>query len=251
MRYSITMKRNRWKSIITFGVAVFFGLAVGIFFSRGRMFFLSDHEGGRDLSDLRADLASEKTKYENLSDRQKELELKKKTLLQIYNENHYGNDQFREWKEYAFLAGLTDGSGMGMTITIDDKKDYDPVSDPIESVVHDSTITYIMGLLWGAGARGMALNGIRMTAVSEISCVGPAIMCYGVRLMPPYVIEVIGPPDRMKNVIKGDAWISRLSQKEIGVRIALSGEEELTLASFSKTHDFHPYMDLLLSVSEP
>jgi uncharacterized protein YlxW (UPF0749 family) len=246
----MNMVSKRWYSIITVLLSVVFGLFFGNFLVQGRTLFRAKDSDAVAISDLRAELAVEKAKYEQLANRQQELEARKRTLLQVDSHDPSSERLYAAWKEYALLSGLTDVSGTGIRLTLDDKLNYNPVTDPIESVVHDTTVIYAMNLLWAAGARAMTLNGTRMTAVSNISCVGPTILSYDVRLMPPYEIEAIGPADSMKKAVESDSWFARLRQKEIGVRITLSEEAMMTLPSFSKTHDFRSYMDLLIPVDE-
>jgi uncharacterized protein YlxW (UPF0749 family) len=250
LRYPMNMVSKRWYSIITVLLSVAFGLFLGYFLVQGRVLFRVKDSNAIAISDLRAELSVEKAKYEQLATRQQELELRKRTLLQIDSDNPSNEALYEAWREYALLSGMTDVTGSGIRLTLDDKLNYDPLTDPIESLIHDTTVTYAMNLLWAAGARAMTLNGTRMTAVSNISCVGPTILSYDVRLMPPYEIEAIGPADSMRQAVESDSWFARLRQKEIGVRITLSEEASLILPSFSKTHDFRAYMDLLIPIEE-
>lgn len=148
-------------------------------------------------------------------------------------------------RENALLSGMTDVQGQGLVLTLDDRLHYDPLTDPIEALIHDSTVNYVINLLWSAGARAIAFNGIRLTAVSEISCVGPTILCYGVRQMPPYIFEVIGAEEELRKALEGDSYLAHLTQARIGVRLGVVSSDQLSLSSFSRTHDFAAYIDLL------
>ena len=45
------------------------------------------------------------------------------------------------------IAGLTEVKGGGIIVTINDKENYDPLADPIESIIHDQNIIYLIDLL--------------------------------------------------------------------------------------------------------
>ncbi|NLA95901.1 MAG: DUF881 domain-containing protein [Clostridiaceae bacterium] len=190
-------------------------------------------------------LTQEEERLALLQSQNFELEQRKKELLRRLEEYEDVSGILTEMRENAFLSAMTDVEGSGIVLTLDDKLDYDPLTDPIEAVIHDSTINYILNLLWAAGARAIAFNGVRLTAVSEISCVGPTILCYGIRQMPPYVIEAIGPGESMKTALETDSYLVHLIQAKIGIRRTITPEDELVLNSFSRTHDFLPYIGLL------
>jgi len=51
--------------------------------------------------------------------------------------------------------------------------------------------------LWNAGAEAIAVNDLRLTALTAFANVGPAVHIGKVPLVAPYVIEVIGDPDTL------------------------------------------------------
>ncbi|NLB27564.1 MAG: DUF881 domain-containing protein [Clostridiaceae bacterium] len=190
-------------------------------------------------------LTQEEERLALLQSQNTELEQRKKELLRRLEEYEDVSGILTEMRENAFLSAMTDVEGSGIVLTLDDKLDYDPLTDPIEAVIHDSTVNYILNILWTAGARAIAFNGVRLTAVSEISCVGPTILCYGIRQMPPYVFEAIGPEESMKTALETDSYLVHLIQAKIGIRRTITTADHLLLPSFSKTHDFLPYIGLL------
>jgi len=175
------------------------------------------------------------------------LEARKKLLLEGLSEQGVLSEVIAEHGVYAMIAGLTDVKGPGVILTLNDKLEHNPLDDPIESVIHDSTINYVVNLLWAGGARAISFNDVRLTAVTEINCVGPTILAYGVRQMPPYVISAIGPVDELVGAIQSDSYLARLTQPEIGIRLNIVKEAEIILPSFLKSRDYQRYMDLLES----
>jgi uncharacterized protein YlxW (UPF0749 family) len=190
-------------------------------------------------------LLEEKERYDALQAQNADLEDRKRILLRRFEDYEDTGGILAELRENAWLSGMTDVEGKGIVLTLDDKLDYDPLVDPIESVIHDSTVNYVVNLLWSGGARAVSFNGVRLTSVSEISCVGPVILCYGIRQMPPYVLEAIGPVDAMRDVLEKDSYLAHLTQSKIGIRFSVNTEEQMLLPSFSRTHDILPYINLL------
>ena len=197
------------------------------------------------VREARTVLAQEEDRHQVLLAQNDELEARKKSLLSRLEDFDDASAVLAEMRQFALLSGMTDVEGSGIRISLDDRLDYDPLTDPIESVIHDSTINYVLNLLWSAGARAISFNGVRLTAISEVSCVGPTILCYGIRQMPPYLIEAIGPEEEMKNALETDSYLLYLTQDKIGVRLAILRDHQMRLPSFSRTQDYLPYIDLL------
>ncbi len=239
------MKTLPWYKILVLLLALVVGLSAG---SLLREAFASGEGEDLELAAIRKanqDLLEEESRNLQLQTQNDDLEERKRILLRRYEDYEDIGAILVELRENALLAGMTDVTGQGIILTLDDKLDYDPLTDPIEAVIHDSTLNYVVNLLWSSGARALAINGTRLTAVSEISCVGPTILCYGVRQMPPYVIEAIGPAGAMRSLLESDSYLAHLTQSKIGVRLSLEEKDKLTLPSFSRTHDYLPYINLL------
>ena len=236
---------SRWIRTVALLMALFAGLSSGFLVRQLAETVKGENKEAAAIRRARAVLEQEEEQYAVLQSQNGQLEDRKKALLRRLEEYQDVSGILAEMREYAFLSGMTDVRGSGITLTLNDKLDYDPLTDPIEAVIHDSTINYILNLLWASGARAISFNGTRLTAVSEVSCVGPTILCYGIRQMPPYVIEAAGPAASMAGALETDSYLAHLTQSKIGIRLTVTPEEELILPSFSRTHDFLPYIDLL------
>ncbi len=238
------MNESKWRRILTILTALLIGIGVASVVKHWTT-MAAGGDVGADIMQAREELALEEANFRSLSTQNDRLEARKKLLLQGLSEQGVMSEVIAEHGKFAMIAGLTDVKGAGITITLNDKADYDPINDPIESVIHDSTINYVINILWAGGARAISFNDVRLTAVSEINCVGPTILSYGVRQMPPYVISAIGPIDDLVSVLESDSYLARLTQPEIGIRLGISPESELILPSFLKSRDYAHYMNLL------
>ncbi len=238
------MKVKYWYKLIAVAAAAIVGVGVA---SAVKQWTVLSVESGVSAELLRArdQLAAEEANYKSLRAQNDQLESRKKLLLQSLSEQSMMADAIAEHEKFAMIAGLTNVKGQGVIITLEDKEDYDPLVDSIESVIHDSTINYVINVLWAAGARAISLNEVRLTAVSEINCVGPTILTYGVRQMPPYVISAIGPTGELSAAVRSDSYLARLTKPEVGIRMSIGEEDSVTLPSFSKARDYLRYINLL------
>ena len=97
-------------------------------------------------------------------------------------------------------AGLVPVSGPGVRVTLTDApNDVRPagVSDDA-LVVHQQDIQAVVNALWAGGAEAMTIQGQRVIATTGIKCVGNTVVLHGIPYAPPYVIEAIGPQERME-----------------------------------------------------
>lgn len=76
-------------------------------------------------------------------------------------------------------------TGPGVRASVDD-------SPGGTNEVRDSDLQLLVNGLWGAGARGVAVNGQRVTALSALRNSGQAIRINDVSLSPPYTVEAVG-----------------------------------------------------------
>ncbi len=238
------MREKKSYKIIAVMVAILLGLGIASVVKH----WTSLSTGGdvsAEFARARDELASEEVNFKSLRMQNDKLEARKKLLLQSLSEQGVMAEAIAEHQKFAMIAGLTDVKGPGIVISLEDKEKYNPLNDPIESVIHDSTINYVINILWAAGARAISFNEVRLTAVSEINCVGPTILSYGVRQMPPYVISAIGPIEDLATAVQSDSYLARLTQSEIGIRINVTKEPSVALPSFSKSRDYSRYMNLL------
>jgi uncharacterized protein YlxW (UPF0749 family) len=94
-------------------------------------------------------------------------------------------------------AGLTQVTGQGIEVTLDDNYDglrENPGGDPNNYIIHYEDLLSIVSDLKSAGAEAIAINDQRLIGTSELRCVGNVILVNTTRLAPPFVIQAIGNP---------------------------------------------------------
>ena len=104
------------------------------------------------------------------------------------------------------IAGLTDVSGSGITVTLKDGSGNRDVGgivyDNGYGIVHDSYVLMFLNELRAAGAEALAINDERILATSEIRCAGPTISINNTKKAAPFEIKVIGDPETLENAIR-------------------------------------------------
>lgn len=134
-------------------------------------------------------------------------------------------------------SGLAPMAGAGVTVTLDDGRL--PASAPRRSIelaiVHSQDITDVFNAAWKAGATGMAVNGERIT--SATACVGSTIQINGRLMSPPFVVSVVGAPDRLfRSLAEGGELRDLKRRSELyGLRLQIDRPAEVKLPAYTGT----------------
>lgn len=128
------------------------------------------------------------------------------------------------------ISGLTDVTGNGIVITLNDaeKPDKDSVMDYI---IHDADILDVVNQLKISGALAISINNERIIATSEQLCAGPTIKINNNRYAVPFVIKAIGNSDSIYAAMKDNAVIKNLI--EAGKRVQLTQEKDIVIPKYS------------------
>lgn len=110
-----------------------------------------------------------------------------------------------ELNKQDFYAGLTDVVGPGIVISLNDnpiKGDFNaPLEILLSPYVHDLDIRALVWELKNDGAEIISVNDQRIISNTEFYCEGPIIRINNVKLAPPYIIKVIGDPDKLSFIL--------------------------------------------------
>ena len=96
-------------------------------------------------------------------------------------------------------AGLTERTGDGVVITLDDARSTSPAqtTNVDKSICHSTDLTDIVNTAWRGGAQAIAINGERVVGSTSVYCVGSTIMVNGTLMSPPFSVLVIGPQNEV------------------------------------------------------
>ncbi len=129
-----------------------------------------------------------------------------------------------ERRDLQILDGTIAVSGPGVRVTLEDSDaEIKKGENPNNYLVHNSDVLAVINDLRAAGAEGIALNGFRVTAASNVDCGGAVINVDHQISSPPFVIEAIGDPDSMIVYLNSvESAIQILKYSEIKVNIERS-----------------------------
>lgn len=143
--------------------------------------------------------------------------------------------------ELEAIGGTAAVVGPGLRVTVDDAAGSragapgvgDPRADdqPVDGRVLDRDLQIVVNGLWSAGAEAVAVNGQRLTALSAIRSAGSAVLVNYRRLRPPYVLTVVGDPQRLEANFRdgpGGQYLQVLADN-YGVQVDVSPERSLVL----------------------
>lgn len=183
--------------------------------------------------------------YAQLQLENETLQAKREEAINTLLEREGYDELSAEISKIRTLAGFTEVKGEGIVVKLDDKPDYDPLRDPVASIIHDGNIRHVVNLLINNGAAAISINGIRVVNTSGIYCIGPTILCNRERMTPPYLITALGPSDRMAKAVQEDQTINQLTIPEIGIISEINKHEEVVVPPFKEADNFGQYINLL------
>ena len=155
-------------------------------------------------NELRDSVLKSKEKYDNLYQKLEEAE----NQLEVERANSTQNnteltDLENEIKDGNKILGLSEVTGNGLIITINDNQDISLNSwfaDPNLLVVHDADLISVVNELKNAGAEAISINEQRLVTTSAIECDGNIIKVNGEKIGAPFTIKAIGLPEVLINV---------------------------------------------------
>jgi Uncharacterized protein conserved in bacteria len=157
--------------------------------------------------------------------------LKRDQLVKDYFEENKDYESGEEWKQTMLKAGFTEVKGPGITIKLDDAAARQEDTPLNWLIIHDQDIKILLNELKSSGAQAIAINGERITAISEQVCAGPTILINGNRYSVPYKIEAIGDPELLYADISKCPKIAEMTEYKI--RVDITKSKEITIPKFS------------------
>jgi len=147
-------------------------------------------------------------------------------------------------------SGMSPLSGPGLVVILNDAPTASPdtlgAGSPAtgQNRILDSDLQAVVNALWAAGARGIAINGERLTALTAIRTAGAAILVDFSPLSPPYTVEAVGDPVAIETGFGGSATAAqyRTYQSVYGLGFSYHRASGLSLPAAT---------DLVLHEAEP
>lgn len=190
--------------------------------------------GINDNSGLKDEFLKSQDEY-NLAYQQ--LEEVEKRLEEIRNQatqnNKTDSNAEEEIKENRKLLGLTEVTGQGFIIKLDDNRQINSseVLNVSDYLVHEGDLLYIVNELFNAGADAIAINDQRITSKTSIICDGNIIRINGEIVSVPITIQAIGYPERMEYALKRPGGYLEILANA-GVQVYVEKSEKITLPKY-------------------
>jgi len=181
----------------TLSVALVLALAGTLFAANARLAHGAEARHPQDLADL---AGVEETRVARLQGEVGDLRTQVDQLTQEQGRLN-GLQLGSPGPGYDLAAGTTHVTGPGITVQLTDApaSAAHPASvRPDDLVVHQQDLQAVINALWAGGAEAMSLMDQRVISTSAFRCIGNVLSLHGRRYSPPYVVRVIGDPQKLR-----------------------------------------------------
>lgn len=176
-------------------------------------------------AELRTELASWKSKYDEISTKLQDTEEKISNYRNDIENNEKSSQLLdQELMDTEKYLGYTDLEGEGISVKLDDTEYKQVESSDILSLVNELRL---------AGAEAISINEERVVSTTEIVNVDTRfIIVNGKRIVAPYEIKAIGDKKYLESAIsiKG-GYVDEIKAKEITINYSI--EDNITIPKFS------------------
>ena len=220
------MKKGKIIMTVTIGIACF--LLVMIIFMQFKMVHETDITSIDTMreSELRKELASWKSKYEDVEQKYTEVSEKLKSYKEESNNDIETKKKLEdELSELNLILGKTNVVGPGITITIKD-------GDGNTAKVTAEELLIIVNNLKDAGAEAISVNEKRIVDQSYIVDISTNfIKANGQRIVPPYVIKAIGNSAYLESALLGNGGYAE-ELKALGKEVTITSDNKINIPKY-------------------
>lgn len=188
-------------------------------------------------NELRDAVLKAKEKYDNLYEDVERMENILETERTNSTQNNTELTQLENTiKEANKIAGLSEVTGDGITITLNDGQITSANSwyvDINDVIVHDLDLIRTVNSLKNTGAEAISINGQRIISTTAIECDGNVIMINGEKIGAPFEIKAIGFPETLINIDMTGGYVQQLRDRGVEVTVTKSDKEKITIPKYS------------------
>ncbi len=176
--------------------------------------------------------------YSDLEKVEKELE---ETRQEVTKDDSSAKEMEEELSAANLLLGLTEVTGSGVVITLNDNQSvtadsigvYDSIS---RYLIHDEDLRTIVNELKNAEAEAISINGQRIVSTTAITCDGNVILINGEKIGAPFEIKAIGFQERFTGaLLRPGGYIEIL--KNDGVITNVEKQDKVVIPKYSGVLD--------------
>jgi uncharacterized protein YlxW (UPF0749 family) len=146
-----------------------------------------------------------------------------------------------ELQQYKMIAGLTEVTGTGVEITLNDGF-FEGLPDrndfKNDAIVHSTDILDVVNMLWAAGAEAVAINDERVVGTTSINCIVNTILVNDSHLGMPLTIKAIGRSEDLARLIEDPGRLIDLHRRQNDYRLVLevAKRDSITIDPFLGTY---------------
>ena len=172
----------------------------------------------------------------------KKLEEAEKKLEEVRNQATQNNETDTnieaEIKEDRKLLGLTEVTGPGFIINLDDNRQINSseVLNVSDYLVHEGDLTYIINELFNAGAEAISINGHRVVNSTAILCDGNIIRVNGKVITVPITIKAISSKAIYNTLIRPRGYLQLMADEGVDVKIERS--DKITIPKYDGVYNY-------------
>ncbi|WP_369176527.1 DUF881 domain-containing protein [Streptomyces mutabilis] len=143
-------------------------------------------------------------------------------------------------------AGTQELKGEAISVTLDDappdataKLPGYPEPQPDYLVIHQQDLQAVVNALWQGGAEGIKVMDQRLISTSAVRCVGNTLILQGRVYSPPYQIQAVGDPGKLKKALAASPAIQNymVYVNVYGLGWKVEDDGTVTLPGYSGTAD--------------
>ena len=141
----------------------------------------------------------------------------------------------------ASSAGLTAMQGQGVTINLDDAPreaggELPAGARPDDLIIHQSDVQAVVNALWASGVDAVTIMGERIVATSAVLCVGNTLLLQGRTYSPPFRIDAIGDPEKIRAALAQSSGVALLLQavRSFGLEFSVQAQTDLVLPAYDE-----------------
>nr|WP_179342619.1 DUF881 domain-containing protein [Streptomyces sp. alain-838] len=143
-------------------------------------------------------------------------------------------------------AGTQELKGEAISVTLDDappdataKLPGYPEPQPDYLVIHQQDLQAVVNALWQGGAEGIKVMDQRLISTSAVRCVGNTLILQGRVYSPPYKIQAVGDPGKLKKALAASPAIQNymVYVNVYGLGWKIEDDGTVTLPGYSGTAD--------------
>lgn len=230
------------KVAITLGCVCFI-LTIAIFVQIKTVESITNEEGIslNDNAELKDEVLKWRQNYKDIYSKLEEAEEKlEEVRTQAATNSEVDIEVKNQITKNNALLGLTEVTGSGIIIKLDDNRDVneEDVINISSYLVHEQDLIHIINELFNAGADAISINGKRIVQTTSILCDGNILRINGEMVGVPIEIKAIGYPERLYyNVAVRQGGYLKLMARD-GVIVGVERKDDITVPKYEGVYKY-------------